>query len=39
MKSLGALMMYGSRRTVEEREVRLREDSDSCLIQETKELE
>lgn len=30
-------MMYGSRRTVEEREVRLREDSDSCL--ETKELE
>lgn len=33
-------MMYGSRRTVEEREVRLREDSESCLIQkETKELE
>lgn len=31
-------MMYGSRRTVEEREVRLREDSDSSL-KETKELE
>lgn len=40
MKAFGTSTIYGVKRTDEEREARLREDSDSCLIQKkTKELE